>query len=127
MTGGPSGVLPEAARRFVDSAVPAVPPQVTAALGLGPRETARGEELTAGPEGWAPGPVEARPSSVAEALARAGTAALAEAIALPPGERDAAFRLLAADALLTWACEAAAGAPDPRAMLERVLEQVADG
>lgn len=127
MTGGRPGVLPETARRFVDSAVPTVPLKVMTALGLGPGETPRGEESPVEAEARVPETVGPRPPSVAEALAEAGAAALDEAMALPADDRASAFRLLAADALLTWACEAAAGAADPRDALERVLERVADG
>jgi len=41
------------------------------------------------------------------ALAVTASAELQRALSLPPGERTAAFHLLAADALLTYACEAA--------------------
>jgi hypothetical protein len=44
---------------------------------------------------------------MASALARAGTELLARAKAMPPS-RDAALTLLAADALMTYACEALA-------------------
>jgi hypothetical protein len=68
------------------------------------------------------------PGSVAEQLTDAGVAALERALG-EVGERRGAFELLAADALLTYACERAAGprpeggeAPDPEAELLRILE-----
>jgi len=56
----------------------------------------------------------------ADSLA-AGIRALRGAMATPPNERRAAWALLAADALLTWAVEDAADASDPGATLEAVL------
>jgi len=50
-----------------------------------------------------------------------GARALAAALDTPSGKREAAWALLAADALLTWAVEDAADAPDPAAALDRVL------
>jgi hypothetical protein len=40
------------------------------------------------------------------------------------GERRGAFRLLAADAYVTYACEVALDSQDPTAALERVVEGV---
>jgi hypothetical protein len=40
------------------------------------------------------------------------------------GERGGAFRLLAADAWITWAAEAALDAPDPEAALLEILDEV---
>lgn len=51
----------------------------------------------------------------------AGIRALRAAMATAPHERRAAWALLAADALLTWAVEDAADAPDPGAALEAIL------
>jgi hypothetical protein len=61
------------------------------------------------------------PGSVAERLTDAGVAALERALA-EAGERRGAFELLAADALLTYACERAASSADPEAELLRILE-----
>jgi hypothetical protein len=55
------------------------------------------------------------------ALSAAGSARLAEARARPGRVRDSAFRLLEADALITYACEAALETEDPPAALRRVL------
>jgi hypothetical protein len=71
-----------------------------------------------------PLPIGERIGSVTERLADAGAEALERALA-QSGERKGAFELLAADALLTYACESAAAAPDPEAELLRVLERVA--
>ncbi len=49
--------------------------------------------------------------------------ALAEALTRPGRDREGAYALLAADALLTWATEDAAHADDPAAVLEGVLAQ----
>jgi hypothetical protein len=40
------------------------------------------------------------------------------------GERRGAFRLLAADAYLTYACELAIEGPDPEVALERIVAEV---
>jgi hypothetical protein len=53
----------------------------------------------------------------------AGIRALRAAMATAPHDRRAAAALLAADALLTWAVEDAADAPDPGAALEAVLRE----
>jgi hypothetical protein len=71
-----------------------------------------------------PLPIGERSGSVTERLADAGAGALERALG-QSGERRGAFELLAADALLTYACESAAAAPDPEAELLRVLERVA--
>ena len=57
------------------------------------------------------------------ALTEAGMAALARALA-GRGERGGAYDLLAADALLTYACEWAASAPDPEAELRRIVARI---
>jgi hypothetical protein len=57
-------------------------------------------------------------------LLEAAKNALGAALRLPPEAREAAWALLAADALLTWGVEAAASAPDPEAAMARVLERV---
>lgn len=59
-----------------------------------------------------------------EALTAAGTQALAEAVRRPGRDREAAFHLLAADALLTYACEATAHEPDVEARLRQILERI---
>lgn len=59
------------------------------------------------------------------ALVGAARAGLADA-ARRAGERKGAFRLLEADACLTYACEVALDATDPSPLLERVLEAVVD-
>ena len=88
-------------------------------------------------EGWlagrTPAPPDALPltlpasSGDAETrLTEAAVAALGRALA-GAGERRGAYDLLAADALLTYACEHAASAPDPEAALLRVLARMAQG
>jgi hypothetical protein len=75
----------------------------------------------------------ARPTSAADplaALTNEARAALDDA-RRESGERRGAFRLLAADAYLTYACEAALDASDPRAALlglvGRVVEEAGNG
>jgi hypothetical protein len=51
------------------------------------------------------------------ALAEAGRARLAAALGSPGRVRESAFELLAADALLTYACEAALASDDPEGSL----------
>ena len=77
-----------------------------------------------------PTPPEALPLRVEEAsedpavaLAEAGALALERALS-GQGERSGAYDLLAADGLLTYACESAAGGADPEADLLRILERV---
>ncbi|TVP47873.1 MAG: hypothetical protein EA350_04075 [Gemmatimonadales bacterium] len=53
-----------------------------------------------------------------------GAHALTRALVTPSGKREAAWALLAADALLTWAVEDAADAPEPAAVLEEILRSV---
>lgn len=57
-------------------------------------------------------------------LADAGLGRLQQARARPGRVRDSAFRLLEADALLTYACEAALESDDPEAALRRVLAAI---
>jgi hypothetical protein len=52
--------------------------------------------------------------------------ALTAALSLPSEEREAAWALLAADALLTWGVEAAAEATDPANALQEVLSLVVE-
>lgn len=59
-----------------------------------------------------------------EALAEAGRRRLDEARAESGRVRETAFRLLEADALLTYACEAALETDDPTAALQAVLTAV---
>lgn len=59
--------------------------------------------------------------SLDEALTAAGLVGLEEAQAGLGRVRESAFRLLEADALLTYACEAALESEDPEAALERIL------
>jgi len=57
-----------------------------------------------------------------EALLRAARARLDESRARPGRVRESAFVLLAADALITYACEAALESDDPEAALGRLFE-----
>lgn len=59
-------------------------------------------------------------------LGGSGCRALERAVAHPARERDTALALLAADALLTYACEAAADVENVAAALEHVLNGVSD-
>ena len=70
-----------------------------------------------------PLPVEGGSNDVGEDLLLAGLAALERALA-GRGERRGAFELLAADALLTYACEWAAASPDPEGEMRRILERL---
>lgn len=72
----------------------------------------------------------ARPSGGPEAglsreLGDRGVRALRDALERPGRDREAAFRLLAADAYLTWACEAAVEREEPEAALRGLLDRVA--
>ena len=59
-----------------------------------------------------------------EALTDAGLRRLSEARARPGRVRESAFRLLEADALLTYACEAALESEDPQGALRHILVAV---
>ena len=54
-------------------------------------------------------------------LMKAGISRLDEARAQPGRDRESAFRLLEADALLTYGCEAAVESDDPDVALRRIL------
>jgi len=69
-------------------------------------------------------PVPEGAGSVTEQLVEGGLDALERAL-VEEGERSGAFELLAADALLTYACESAAAAADPEHELLRILERMA--
>lgn len=64
---------------------------------------------------------DAEDVSPVEALAMVGRERLEQALAHPGRDRRSAFRLLEADALFTYACEAALEAEDPEAALRRIL------
>lgn len=59
-------------------------------------------------------------------LGEAGMAALARAVEVGGTDRSVAMDLLAADGLLTYACEAAAEGTDPRAGIDAVLSLFRD-
>lgn len=91
-------------RRWLSSRHPAPPAPLAAWLGRhGPRE--------------APTP---------GVLAAAGMEALDRVRGRPGRVRDSAFELLGADALLTYACEAALDLEDPLGGLESLLVRVAN-
>jgi hypothetical protein len=62
--------------------------------------------------------------SLDAALTEAGLARLDGARARPGRVRESAFRLLEADALLTYACEAALEVDDPPVALRRILSAI---
>ncbi len=64
------------------------------------------------------------PKTGGEALAEAALRALDYAVARPGREREAAFALLAADALMTTAVEHLLEADDPQARLEELVERI---
>ena len=59
-------------------------------------------------------------------LARRGVQALHDAMQEDPSNRESAFRLLAADAYLTYACEAAVDDRDVAAILVGILDRVGE-
>lgn len=69
---------------------------------------------------------EAPSSSKQEALEHGTQRSLACALARPGRVRDSAFDLLAADALLTYACEAALESEEPSAALAAILDRLLD-
>ncbi len=68
-----------------------------------------------------------RVDSVTESLLMAGLLHLEEAVTRPGRDREAAYRLLAADALITYGCEAASEAADIRGVLREVFGRVSSG
>ena len=91
-------------RHWLDERCPPAPPELRSAV----------DEAVAGP----------RPSeddSVVVALDRATVACLEAALDRPGRVRESAFALRTADALLTYACEAALDADDPDAVLRSFL------
>lgn len=80
---------------------------------------ARFEATPAAFRPWMHGPDPVGP----ETLAGAGVEELRAGMA-GEGEHRGAFRLLAADGMLTWACDLALDEPDPRAVLRTILETV---
>jgi len=105
---------------FVAGAQPPLHPAVPAPLGL---------PVPGGAEGAAAGGALGR-EAVADLrplLQERALGALTEALARPGRDREGAFRLLAADALLTWAAEAAVEEGDPEAALAAMVQAVAEG
>ncbi len=66
-------------------------------------------------------------ASVPQCLLRAGLLHLEEALAKPGRDRQAAYHLLAADALITYSCEAASEAADVRDVLSEALGRASAG
>ena len=66
-------------------------------------------------------------ASVPGRLVAGGLAHLDDAVARPGRDREAAYQLLAADALITYGCEAASEAADVRGVLREVLVRVSAG
>ena len=81
----------------------------------------RGQGGRGSPAGAAP--VREDPD-VAEGLMEAAHSAFDEAVRVPGARREAAFRLLAGDAFLTYACETALEEVDPGTVLEELLARV---
>lgn len=69
---------------------------------------------------------EAVPTAIASELARRGLQALSDATARPGRNREAAFRLLAADAYLTYASEAILEDPEPAPALRKLIRRIGD-
>lgn len=71
-------------------------------------------------------PPDGTGGGVSQELGTRGVRALREALERSGRDREAAFRLLAADAFLTWACEAAVELEEePRPALRQLLDRVA--
>lgn len=65
--------------------------------------------------------------SVPRSFLDVGLAHLEEAVARPGRDREAAHQLLAADALITYGCEAASEAADVQGVLREILDRVRTG
>ena len=99
---------------------PAPPPTLARRL-----EALGADDATGGATADAGEPAGEGPGSVRRRLERAGLAALDAARAAPGRERDSAWALLMADALLTYAAEAALAEDDPDAALEAMMARAA--
>lgn len=113
---------------FIMKTAPVLPAEVVQALGLrvgtelyasGREAGGQGPHVDPGPNGSSPGGEQVR--DMVREFADSAVGHLDEVLGRPEGGRELAFRLLAADALLTWACEAAARAPRPDHMLRDVV------
>lgn len=71
--------------------------------------------------------VEALDGSLVSGLTNAARSRLDEARAQPGRVRQSAFRLLEADALFTYACEAALETQDPAGVLRSILVAAGSG
>lgn len=69
---------------------------------------------------------DAESGSMAERITSLARTALEESLARPGRIRGRAFQLLAADALITYACEAALEERDPPAALRAILLRTAN-
>lgn len=104
----PLDPVPEAAG-FIARTVPPMPEDVREALGFRPGKG--GDEAASSVD----------PETVVRELAAGALRRMDGVLGHPGGGRELAFELLAADALLTWACEAAADATRPDDMLREVV------
>jgi hypothetical protein len=103
--------------QFVHEVSPSLPPAVRGALGLPTLASAPGLGSADLPHRSA--------EELAEALTEEAVRLLDGVLAHPGAGRDVAFRLLAADALLTWSCEAAADGRDPGEILGSLAKRLA--
>lgn len=92
---------------------------------LADRRPAAPRELSARMGTPAPGEEDGGDEAVLPALTRRGLHGLDEARRRPGRVRESAYDLLTADALLTYACEAALDAPDPEALLTELMGSAA--
>lgn len=90
---------------------------------LAPEGTADADGRERADEGRGRADAPPRDVPISEELARAAGHALERALARPGRVRESAFDLLAADALFTWACEAALEEDEPEERLHRILEE----
>jgi hypothetical protein len=122
VTGKVRTVLSAGTLRWLADATPPAPaafrPWLGGAVGSPARGTSRADHEESGRTS------DGETQRVAE-LAAAGCAALGAASDAKEEGRAVAFRLLEADALLTYACEAAAETPEPESALLEVLRGAA--
>jgi len=96
-------------RSWLDGRTPPPPPEVAEGLRSG---------------GWTDAPGGAGSAdAVTERLLEAARSRLAKARTRPGRVRESAFDLLAGDAWVTYACEAALDSDDPDAALARILRE----
>lgn len=108
--------VPEWLRRVEPPVPESFVPRLAAAVAEGARRTSEEADVPAGGDLPEPG-----------RLLDAAAEALGRSLSPEERERQGAYDLLAADALVTWAAEAALGKDDPEGVLQGMVDGLARG